>query len=146
MRNVVCKYVYSDCMKTTVFKAEGECFRENTEISFIGNINPIRFGGYYFDVEINCCHLGKGIYYDIDKNMYIMNDYYFDEVQCEKDYRAYLSQKNGGIEVCTSIQRPLATRVGTMGVWSEMVRWQKQCRNYCEVHLWRKRICSKECR
>lgn len=113
-KNIVCKYVYLDNMETMVFEANGDIFQENTEANFIGNINPIRFGGYFYDAEINCYYLNKGIYYDTDENMYIMNDYYFDEEQYEKDYTTYMSQKNGGIELCTSIQNPLFSRVATM--------------------------------
>ena len=51
--NVVAKYVYDAWGNGKVCNASGT---ENTSSSFIGNINPFRYRGYYYDAE-------TGLYY-----------------------------------------------------------------------------------
>ena len=46
--NLVASYLYDAWGNHQVFDANGV---ENTNADFIGNINPIRYRGYYFDVE-----------------------------------------------------------------------------------------------
>ena len=51
--NIVATYEYDAWGNCTVMNAYGTV---NTSSSFIGNINPFRYRGYYFDVE-------TGLYY-----------------------------------------------------------------------------------
>ena len=46
---------------------------ENTNADFIGNINPIRYRGYYFDVETNLYYLNSR-YYDPEVGCFISLD------------------------------------------------------------------------
>ena len=45
----------------------------------IGNINPFRYNGMYYDIETNCYYTGNGIYYDANRNIFIKNDYTLNE-------------------------------------------------------------------
>ena len=45
---MVCRYVYEAYGKHKVLNASGV---EVLDSTFIGNINPIRYKGYYYDVE-----------------------------------------------------------------------------------------------
>ena len=58
--NVVAKYVYDAWGNGKVCNASGT---ENTSSSFIGNINPFRYRGYYYDVETGLYYL-QTRYYD----------------------------------------------------------------------------------
>ena len=64
---VVVKYDYDACK---VFDAAGI---ENTNNDFIGNINPIRYRGYYYDTETNLYYLISR-YYDPEIGRFINND------------------------------------------------------------------------
>ena len=46
---------------------------ENTSDDFIGNINPIRYRGYYYDTETNLYYLISR-YYDPEIGRFINND------------------------------------------------------------------------
>ncbi len=71
---ILCRYEYegaqSHCMELT----EGK-WAENTEETYIGNINPWRYNSWYFDRETGCYHLGGGVYFDSIRNEYIMNPF-----------------------------------------------------------------------
>ena len=71
--NVVCKYEYDFPMQHVYRVEDNEnvlCLDEE----FIGNVNPIRYHGWYYDKEINCYYLGEGVYYNVSNNQYIMNN------------------------------------------------------------------------
>ena len=68
--NVVASYLYDAWGNHQVFDANGV---ENTNADFIGNINPIRYRGYYFDVETNLYYLNSR-YYDPDVGRFISLD------------------------------------------------------------------------
>ena len=74
--NVVVKYVYDAWGNQKVLDAAGT---ENTSDDFIGNINPIRYRGYYYDRETNLYYLISR-YYDPEIGRFINNDsiYYID--------------------------------------------------------------------
>ena len=57
--NVVAKYVYDAWGNGKVCNASGT---ENTSSSFIGNINPFRYRGYYYDVETGLYYLQTRYY------------------------------------------------------------------------------------
>ena len=57
--NVVAKYVYDAWGNGKVCSASGT---ENTSSSFIGNINPFRYRGYYYDVETGLYYLQTRYY------------------------------------------------------------------------------------
>ena len=61
---LVARYVYDAWGNHTVYDANGNI---NTDENFIGNINPFRYRGYYFDVE-------TGLYY--------LNTRYYDPFAC----------------------------------------------------------------
>ena len=46
---------------------------ENTSDDFIGNINPIRYRGYYYDAEVGLYYL-KSRYYDPEVGRFISPD------------------------------------------------------------------------
>ena len=74
-RNIVSKYRY-DGSKALVYNPDvNNGYVENTDPDFVGNINPIRYLGWYYDVETGCYYLGKGIYYDTETQKFIQNDY-----------------------------------------------------------------------
>ncbi|MBQ7788660.1 MAG: RHS repeat-associated core domain-containing protein [Clostridia bacterium] len=66
----VVKYVYDAWGNHKVLSADGT---ENTDASFIGNINPIRYRSYYFDTETNLYYL-KSRYYDPQTGRFISID------------------------------------------------------------------------
>lgn len=61
---LVARYVYDAWGNHTVYDANGNI---NTDENFIGNINPFRYRGYYYDVE-------TGLYY--------LNTRYYDPFAC----------------------------------------------------------------
>lgn len=68
--NVVVKYVYDAWGNHKVLDAAGT---ENTSDDFIGNINPIRYRGYYYDRETNLYYLISR-YYDPETGRFISPD------------------------------------------------------------------------
>ena len=68
--NLVASYLYDAWGNHQVFDANGV---ENTNADFIGNINPIRYRGYYFDVETNLYYLNSR-YYDPEVGRFISLD------------------------------------------------------------------------
>lgn len=67
---VVVKYVYDAWGNHKVLDAAGT---ENTSDDFIGNINPIRYRGYYYDRETNLYYLISR-YYDPETGRFISPD------------------------------------------------------------------------
>ena len=57
--NLVASYLYDAWGNHQVFDANGAL---NTNADFIGNINPIRYRGYYFDVETNLFYCNSRYY------------------------------------------------------------------------------------
>ena len=68
--NIVVKYVYDAWGNHKVLDAAGT---ENTSDDFIGNINPIRYRGYYYDRETNLYYLISR-YYDPETGRFISPD------------------------------------------------------------------------
>mgnify|MGYP002798752151 FL=1 len=68
--NLVASYLYDAWGNHQVLDANGI---ENTNADFIGNINPIRYRGYYFDVETNLYYLNSR-YYDPEVGRFISLD------------------------------------------------------------------------
>ena len=67
---VVAKYIYDAWGNHKVLDAAGT---ENTSDDFIGNINPIRYRGYYYDRETNLYYLINR-YYDSETGRFISPD------------------------------------------------------------------------
>lgn len=72
--SIVCKYEYVNTLPQVYKNVDGELVL-NTENNFIGNINPIRYQGWYYDRESKHYYMGKGIYYDAENNLYVNNPY-----------------------------------------------------------------------
>ena len=70
----ICRYEYSGPIATCFEYVNGNWIK-NTEKLFIGNLNPIRYQGWYYDVESCHYHLGGGIYYNPETNNYVMNEF-----------------------------------------------------------------------
>ena len=68
--DVVAKYVYDAWGNGKVCNASGT---ENTSSSFIGNINPFRYRGYYYDVETGLYYL-QTRYYDPQAGRFLSPD------------------------------------------------------------------------
>ena len=68
--NIVVKYTYDAWGNHKVLNASGV---ENTSVYFIGNINPIRYRGYYYDVETGLYYL-QSRYYDPQTGRFINID------------------------------------------------------------------------
>ncbi len=66
----VVQYVYDAWGNHLVLKPDGS---ENTRSDFIGNINPIRYRGYYYDKETGLYYL-KSRYYDPETGRFINID------------------------------------------------------------------------
>lgn len=47
----------------------------NISSNFIGNINPLRYQGWYWDTDINHYYVGDGMFYDAINEIYVQNDY-----------------------------------------------------------------------
>lgn len=77
--NKLCKYDYSTTLPA-VYKYSNNEWIVCTDESFIGNINPIRYQYWYYDLDTNYYYTGLGIYYDIDKNIFIQNDFKFEKI------------------------------------------------------------------
>ncbi len=68
--NIVAKYEYDAFGNHKVLNPDGT---ENTNASFIGNINPIRYRSYYYDVETGLYYL-QSRYYDPETGRFITAD------------------------------------------------------------------------
>ena len=69
---VVAKYIYDAWGNHKVLNPNGT---ENTSSSFIGNINPIRYRSYYYDIDLKMYWLTTR-YYDPEVGRFISPDYY----------------------------------------------------------------------
>lgn len=72
--SVICKYEYLSTLPQVYENVDGK-FVLNIEEDFIGNINPIRYQGWYYDRESRHYYMGKGIYYNAVSNRYVNNQY-----------------------------------------------------------------------
>ena len=71
--NVVARYTYDAWGKVlSVTDADGNA---NTSSTFIGNVNPIRYRGYYYDTETGWYYLNSR-YYDPEVKRFINEDAY----------------------------------------------------------------------
>ena len=70
----VCHYEYNRSVPMVYEYINGELVL-NCEEEFVGNVNPFRYQGWYYDTEIMHYYLGKGIYYDAENNLYVNNPY-----------------------------------------------------------------------
>ena len=68
--DLICKYVYDAWGNNKVLNPNGT---ENKTPSFIGNLNPIRYRSYYYDIETNLYYL-KSRYYDPEICRFISMD------------------------------------------------------------------------
>lgn len=68
--NTVVKYVYDAWGNHKVLNADGT---ENTDATFVGNINPIRYRSYYYDTETGLYYL-QSRYYDPEVGRFISMD------------------------------------------------------------------------
>ena len=68
--NIVARYVYNAWGEVKVLNPDGT---ENTDPTFIGNINPFRYRSYYYDVETGLYYL-KSRYYDPKRFRFISPD------------------------------------------------------------------------
>ena len=68
--SLVCKYVYDACGNHKVLNPDGT---ENTSSTFIGNVNPYRYRGYYYDVVTGLYYL-QTRYYDPETGRFISPD------------------------------------------------------------------------
>ncbi len=66
----VAKYVYDDCFVTEVLGPDGKGGWEEKshDPAFIGNINKMRFFGYYYDEESGLYYCGR--YYDAEREVF----------------------------------------------------------------------------
>ncbi len=71
---LICKYEYVGASPKVYENVDGE-FVLNVREDFIGNINPIRYQAWYYDRESKHYYMGKGIYYDVENNLYVNNQY-----------------------------------------------------------------------
>ena len=69
--NVLAKYAYDAWGNHKVLNANGS---ENTSPDFIGNVNPFRYRGYYYDVETKLYYLINR-YYDPEVGRFISPDH-----------------------------------------------------------------------
>ena len=60
--NIVCKYEYDAWGNHKVYQYTNGVYTVNNQISFIGNINPIRYKGYYYDVETKLFYCNSRYY------------------------------------------------------------------------------------
>ena len=61
------QYVYDSYGNCTVYDGDG---RVNTDPNFIGNVNPFRWKGFYYDVETGL-YYANGSYYDPKTGLYV---------------------------------------------------------------------------
>lgn len=59
---VVCMYVYDAWGNHVVYEKTNDGYIVNNGLAFIGNINPIRYKGYYFDFESNLYYCNSRYY------------------------------------------------------------------------------------
>ena len=67
---VVAKYIYDAWGNHKVYDGDNV---ENSDRTFIGNINPFRYRGYYYDAESGLCYL-QTRYYDPEIGRFINSD------------------------------------------------------------------------
>ena len=65
--SLVAQYEYDSFGKTTVKDSSGSV---NTNVGFIGNINPFRWKSFYYDVETGF-YYANGRYYEVERGGYI---------------------------------------------------------------------------
>ena len=68
--NVVVKYVYDAWGNHVVYNSAGA---QNSDAAFIGNLNPFRYRGYYYDTETGLYYL-QTRYYDPEVGRFISRD------------------------------------------------------------------------
>ncbi len=68
--NLICRYVYDAWGNHKVLNANG--VEEDLE-DFVGNLNPIRYRGYYYDADLGLYYL-KSRYYDSEVGRFISPD------------------------------------------------------------------------
>lgn len=100
-------YVYDAYGRVKVINSTGE---EDTNIEFIGNINPFRYRGYYFDIETGLYYLNSR-YYDPELGRFI-----------SPDTMEYLSPNNiNGLNLyCYCNNNPINKydSTGHFGIWA----------------------------
>ncbi len=100
-------YVYDAYGRVKVINSIGE---EDTNIEFIGNINPFRYRGYYFDIETGLYYLNSR-YYDPELGRFI-----------SPDTMEYLSPNNiNGLNLyCYCNNNPINKydSTGHFGIWA----------------------------
>ena len=95
--NVVARYTYDAWGKVlSVTDAYGNA---NTSSTLIGNVNPIRYRGYYYDTETGWYYLNSR-YYDPDVKRFINADSQFDEGAGLLGYNLYVYCANNPINLC----------------------------------------------
>lgn len=72
--NVVCMYSYCATLSSVYENREGE-YIENLDENFVGNINPFRYQGWYYDKESCHYYLGDGVYYNAEVSEYVCNPF-----------------------------------------------------------------------
>lgn len=77
--NYICSYEYNDSVIPEVYRCENDVFVVDTNENFVGNVNPVRYYGWYYDMETEHYYLGGGIYYNARAQLYVSNLYSVDE-------------------------------------------------------------------
>ncbi len=120
---IVAEYEYNSLLPT-VYKIENEIKIPCSDSGFIGNINHIRWKGWYFDCETNCYYLRDGIYYDPSNETYIQNEYTLNRGALENEptivqliataYTMYLATPTFGATTYSAL---------TQSQWNSGQRW-----------------------
>lgn len=87
--NYICKYVYQNT-DATVYNYDNGKFILNEDEDFIGNINPIRYQGWYYDKENKHYYIGSGMYYNILTNEFVNNTF---KLNTDRLYKTYSSMQ-----------------------------------------------------
>lgn len=69
----ICWYDYNSSLPKVYEYIDNDLI-ENNDISFIGNINPIRLNGWHYEAESGYFYTGGGVFYDAEQNYFIMNN------------------------------------------------------------------------
>lgn len=71
---LVCEYDYSGSQCSVHSVGDTNTALES-DFSFVGNINPFRYQGWYFDKDVNFYYLGDGVFYDPSEECFVQNDF-----------------------------------------------------------------------
>lgn len=125
--NIIALYQYDESGNNSVYEVNSVTGNKviNESKDFIGNINPFRFQGMYYDIETGCYYRGNGVYYNPNTMEFISNPYSFTD-----EFEARIRQRDIISDIMTYYQSVLNSNTLTSVIsevsqanWNSGKRW-----------------------